>query len=136
MTRQQEWARGSLERVSAYAPRPDGPARDGASEYRTLCMKMPILLKQSGLSQALAFVRSRGDLGKAFCDDLSAVLAPAEATVGSGQATAKSAGHQLQERAFTAKDLGTYMSLSRDVIAVSIWFRRFAQSELPAADAQ
>lgn len=119
MTRQQKWAAGALERVKEYH---DAPREQ---QYRTLCMKMPVLIHQSGLVQALAFVRARsdpkkGDVGKAFCSDLARVY---------GNHAAQDPGATLSTDAQGAP-LPRYLLLTRDVIAVATWFRRFAQSEL------
>ena len=97
------------------------------SKYKTLCLKMPTLLKQSGVVQALAFMRARsGEEGKEFCNDLSAVY-------GVPTLDGKTAGKDLQDQAQTVA-LPQYLVLSRDLIEVSVWFRRFAQSELKAED--
>lgn len=119
MTRQQIWAKHALARVLAQ--------KDKASEskYETLCMKAPALIKQSGVVQALAFLRARsGAEGKTFVDDLAAVYAAGQGIPG------KFDGGSLQDKAHSADALVQYLALSRDLIAVSIWMRRFAQSEL------
>lgn len=116
MTRQQRRAHGAYGCVMAHK-------QDKApDEYRSLCLKMPALLKQSGLVQALALMRARGGLGKDFCDDLSRVY-------GFGETEKKLPGQVLQEEAQKAP-LASYLTLSRDMIDISVWFRRFAQSEL------
>ncbi len=120
MTRQQRWAKLALERVRDYQ------GKDSESKYRTLCMKMPSLLKQSGLVQSLAFMRARDDIGKVFCDELAT-------TYGLLATNDKSAGEVLQDQAQNA-ELPVYLVLSRDLIEVSVWFRRFAQSELNEVD--
>lgn len=121
MTRQQRWAKLALERVR------DHKGKGSESKYKTLCMKMPALLKQSGLVQSLAFMRSRsGQEGKMFCDELAAVYG----VQAEGQ---KSAGEVLQDRSQRAV-LPEYLVLSRDLIDISVWFRRFAQSELADDD--
>lgn len=120
MTRQQRWAKLALERVRDYQ------GKDSESKYRTLCMKMPSLLKQSGLVQSLAFMRARDDIGKVFCDELAT-------TYGLLVTNDKSAGEVLQDQAQNA-ELPVYLVLSRDLIEVSVWFRRFAQSELNEVD--
>jgi CRISPR-associated protein Cmr5 len=116
MTRQQKWAKEALARVTVHVGQGD------AREYRTLCMKMPVLLMQSGLVQALAFVRSRGEPGKAFSADL--------ARVACGLA-GDDPGLDLMRTAQDAEDLAVYLALTRDVLDASTWLRRFAQSELP-----
>lgn len=116
MTRQQRWAKAAYAHVKAQA------AGGGARDYRTLCLKMPVLL-QRGLVQALAFIRARsGEVGKAFCRDLAATY---DERLAGGAADG-----ELMKRAQEESDLSGYLALTRDLIAVSTWFRRFAQSEL------
>lgn len=127
MTRQQKWAHAALAKVASHKGKTDAEKKE-ESKYRTLCLKMPALLKQSGVVQALAFIRSRDkDHGKKFCDEL------AEAYGISATDSKKSAGETLQDRA-QKEELPQYLVLSRDLIEVSVWFRRFAQSELKAED--
>ncbi len=117
MTRQQKWAKEALKRVQAY----QGPDE---KKYRTLCMRTPALIQQSGLVQALAFLRARdGEEGKRFCSDLAAVYAPEQAAKGDP-------GERLQTLAQSTDALLAYMTLTRDLIDVAIWMRRFAQAEL------
>ena len=119
MTRQQRWAKGAFERVQSVSSK----GSEHAAKYRTHCMKMPVLLKQSGLVQAVAFLRSRrGDEAASdYCNHLAQVYG--------GE---KCDGKALQEAAHGEGNLGRYLALCRDVVAVSVWFRRFAQSELPS----
>lgn len=116
MTRQQEWSVGALKAVQQVKTTKD------EAEYRTHCMKLPALVQQSGLMQALAFLQSRKGVGAAFCDDVARVTG-----VG-GDAP----GEKLLDRAQQAP-LPEYMALTRDVVDVAVWFRRFAQIELPPA---
>lgn len=121
MTRQQKWAHEALKRVQKHQG-----AEASESKYRTLCLKMPSLLKQSGLVQSMAFIRARDEIGKTFCDELAEVYGASLAD-GKGRT-----GEELQQQAQTAQ-LSAYLILSRDLIEVSVWFRRFAQSELKDA---
>ncbi|MCW5801058.1 MAG: type III-B CRISPR module-associated protein Cmr5 [Deltaproteobacteria bacterium] len=114
VTRHQSWATRALERVRAAA------SQDGAGEYRTHCLGTPALLHQAGLVQALAFLRSRKGVPAAYCDDLAVVYGLRD-------------GAELLARAQQA-ELALYMAITRDVIDASTWLRRFAQSELPAAE--
>jgi CRISPR/Cas system CMR-associated protein Cmr5 small subunit len=116
MTRQQKWAKEAYARVSARVGTSD------VRDYRTLCMKMPVLIMQSGLVQAVAFMRSRGELGKDFSGDLARVYG----------ITAADPGKDLMEKAQGADELTLYLALTRDILDASTWLRRFAQSELPS----
>jgi len=114
MTRQQKWAKHALNRVSEHKK------KTTEEKYRTLCMKAPSLLRQAGLVQAIAFLQTRNtaglEEGPTFVKDLA---------VGLGYADAKA----LQDKAHEAS-LPDYMLLTSDAIALSAWFRRFAQAEL------
>lgn len=113
MNRQQTWAKSAHEQVTAR--RVDG---QDLEEYRTLCMKLPSLLSQSGLVQGLAFLMARSRSAGAatmLFEDLEKV---------SGRT-------QLFEDAKRA-DMTSYLALTREVIEVATWMRRFAQIELEA----
>ena len=111
VTRHQRWSAGALERVKARKSGGD------SSKYRTLCMKMPGLIKQAGLVQALVFMESREkELGKGFVEDLAKVY---------GSKTLL-ADAQKQE-------LAPYLAMTNDLSQIAIWFRRFAQIELEGA---
>ncbi|MCS6912330.1 MAG: type III-B CRISPR module-associated protein Cmr5 [Myxococcales bacterium] len=123
MTRHQDWARQALQCVQRVRDHADSTFK---AEYRTQCMRLPALLQQSGLVQALSFLWSRdekdeGSAPRRLCHDLASVL-----KLGSDK------GAELLRRAIETDDLMAYLALSRDVIEIAIWFRRFAQSELPA----
>ncbi len=123
MTRQQKWAKEAYAKVTAYRGKAD------EKKYRTLCMKMPVLILQSGLVQAIAFVRSREKkknvgIGEAFCNDLAAVYGITDAD----------GGKALMEQVQGADDLSVYLAMTRDLIDVSTWFQRFAQSELESEE--
>jgi len=111
VTRQQQWSRQALDYVLA--------AKDDdttVSTYNTLCQKMPSLIQRSGLLQAVVFVQSRGTVGSRYLDDLANTYGLADTSDLRGQAQ--------------TSPLPAYMALTRDLIEVSIWFRRFAQIEL------
>jgi CRISPR/Cas system CMR-associated protein Cmr5 small subunit len=115
VTRQQEWAKAAFKAVALVKTSKD------AEHYRTLCMNTPYLIKQSGLVQAVAFLLRDQKKNGAFVDDLAKALAkPDRASL---QRDAQEFG------------LAQYMGLTRDAIAVAVWFRRFAQSELKAPEA-
>ena len=117
-TRQQRWAAHSYASVHAHAK----DALGDEKKYATLCMKAPSLLRQSGLVQALAFIRARNpEAGVRFVNDLARALED------------RLSGQELVTRAAGA-DLPGYLAMSRDVIAIAIWFRRFAQTELASSD--
>ena len=110
-TRSQRWSKGALERVLAQK------GRENESKYRTLCFKMPGLIQQAGLVQALVFMLGREkDDGKAFVEHLAQVH---------GSKACKLLVTRAQEAA-----LPEYLALTEELSQVSLWFRRFAQVEL------
>ena len=79
--------------------------------------KFPVLVRQAGLIQTLAFVHTRGkDAHKLLLADLAHVVA------------AQSADEFI--RKCREADLTTYMWLTRQTLSVLEWFKRFAQSVL------
>jgi len=84
-------------------------------EYGAMAMKLPILVRQSGLVQALTFVATRGK------DSQRHILGHLANVVRSSA--------DLLEEAREAR-LGEYMFLTRRVLWALEWFKRFAQAEL------
>lgn len=120
MTRQQQWAREAFTRVLAQAKL----GKDRQKAYRTECLRMPALLRQSGAVQAIAFVKSRKDeAARAFLTDLAVVCL----------GVAQDPANALYVAALNAP-LPQYLALSRDLVGVAVWFRRFALSELEGGE--
>jgi len=108
-TRSQEWAQKAYEKVKAAA------ASKGAEEYENMALKFPVLVRQAGLAQALAFLQSRGkEAHHAYGNDLAQVL---------GRAGLEA----LAEEARKA-ELMAYLRLTREVLQAAEWFKRFAQA--------
>lgn len=120
-TRAQDWSRVAYQRVSQQKA---APASGGVvAKYKTSCNKMPSLIHQSGVLQALVFQCARDADGRSYVDHL------AEAYF-----QRKNAGHrELIERAQKAS-LTEYVALTRDISSIAQWFRRFAQIELQDID--
>ncbi len=110
-TRQQRWSLAAHGAVKAFRQDPD------VKKLKSLCMKAPALIQRSGAVQAIAFLQSRKQIGDKMASALAAALTPGE----------KGAG--LLERAQKMK-LPEYLALTRDLLEVAAWFRRFAQVEL------
>jgi CRISPR-associated protein Cmr5 len=110
MTRNQQWARRALERVL------DAKNSISRDDYKALAMKLPVLIQQSGLSQGLVFVASRGDVGVRLLNDLA-------------QVCGATSGEELRSCAQTV-ELQQYLALTRDLIECAVWLRRFTQIEL------
>ncbi|MCB9694479.1 MAG: type III-B CRISPR module-associated protein Cmr5 [Alphaproteobacteria bacterium] len=112
-TRAQEWSRRAFLAVRKQQ------GRDGADKYRTACMKMPGLVHQSGLLQALVFELARDAQGQQFVDDLASTLLQSDEV-----------DHRVLIEEAQKAHLARYLALTRDVVEVAQWFRRFAQIEL------
>jgi CRISPR-associated protein Cmr5 len=112
MTREQKRAKSAFERVVQHQSQ-DQSWRD---QYGGMAHKLPVLVRQAGLAQALAFVESRGkDPHRALLQDLAH-------TVGLSK-------DDLLKRSREA-GLSEYLRLTREVLAVAQWYKRFAQSVL------
>ncbi|AEB12637.1 type III-B CRISPR module-associated protein Cmr5 [Marinithermus hydrothermalis] len=108
-TRAQRWAQDAYERVQARA-------RTGeAGEYKDMALKLPVLIRQAGLAQALAFVESRGKAAhKSLGEDLARTL-----------------GYEgLRDLSAQARKapLLEYLRLTREVLGAADWYKRFAQA--------
>jgi len=122
MTREQK--RANL----AYGAVKQLEGKDKAKDYGSMALRFPALLRSAGLVQALAFVEARGkDAHRVFVRDFAAVLLELE----DGRKPNGEAFNKLFDRARQAS-LPQYMRLTREALAVSDWFKRFAQSILDA----
>lgn len=122
-TLQQEYARKVYERVESFEQQYP-PKSAKRTRYGSMAHKFPVLVRQAGLIQALAFVQTRGkDAHKALLEDLAQVVAAQDAS-----AFVK----RCQEAGLT-----DYMWLTHQTFYALEWFKRFAQSVLevePGAD--
>lgn len=117
-TRQQRWSLSAHQAVLGFAK----GTKDKQKKLKTYCMKMPALIQRSGAVQALAFVVSRGDEGREFIDALA------------GTYDSKLESRQLLTKAQEADRLSHYLALTRDLLEIAAWYRRFAQIELAGID--
>lgn len=116
-THAQDWSKYAFERVSQRELH-GNKGRDDA-KYRTSCYKMPGLIHQSGLVQALVFMCARDKTGQLYVDHLAQTLLQ----------DSKKDYKALVEKAQNAP-LTEYLALTHDVAEITQWFRRFAQIEL------
>jgi len=115
-TLQQEYAQKVYEKVASFGNRhaKDSPER---KQYGAMAHKFPVLVRQAGLIQALAFVHTRGrEAHKTLLEDLAQIVA---------NQSADEFVRQCREA-----DLTTYMWLTRQTLSALEWFKRFAQSML------
>ncbi len=119
-TLQQEYAQKVYERVESFGQHKD---RSEYTEYGSMAHKFPVLVRQAGLVQALAFVHTRGkEAHKALLEDLAQVVVGQSAEAFVSQC--KSA------------ELMSYMWLTRQTLSALEWFKRFAQSVLEVEPGQ
>lgn len=117
MTRQQQWAQAALQDVLAAAEKGEDPAK----KYRTACLKAASLVQRVGALQALAFWMSRSDAEfRAFATDVA-------------RAYRGSTAAGLRDELAVAP-LPVYLSMTRDLGEVCLWYRRMAQAELKGDD--
>lgn len=115
-TLQQQMAVRAYENISVVK---NGDAKD-KQKYGTMAHKLPMLIRNAGLAQALAFVEARGDMAHKL------LLTHVAETVYLGDITDRDA---LLSRSREA-DLATYMLLTRRVLAALAWYKRFTESIL------
>lgn len=105
--------------------------KEAQRKYATLAHKLPSLISNCGLCQALYYIESRGkEEGQFFLGHLAGQLH----RVNSGISDAS----QLLERARDAK-VAEYLWLTSEAMSVAAWYRRMVQSilkiEMAEADA-
>jgi CRISPR-associated protein Cmr5 len=115
-TLEQKYAEQIYEQVEQFGEQnPAGTKK--RKQYGSMSHKLPVLVRTAGLTQALAFVDSRGkDAHKALLAHLADIV------VGGDTETflARSREDELQE----------YMYLMRKTMVALTWYKRFAQSVL------
>lgn len=115
-TRQQKWAVATHGKVRDWKAQTDKRAK-----YKTWCRRSASLLQQSGLVQTLAFMRAKREDGAGPVGDAMAQVLYDNPT---------KTLDALFEEAKSAP-MPRYMALTRDLTAVCVWFRRFAEIEIP-----
>jgi len=115
-TLSQEYATSAYKQVSAFGNKykEGNPER---KQYGAMAHKLPVLVRQAGLIQALVFVETRGkESQRRLLEDLANTL---------GRADAKTFREECQKA-----DLPDYMWLTRQTLAALEWYKRFAESVL------
>lgn len=118
MTKEQERAALAYQHVSAL--------KEGEKKvYGTLALKLPALLRSSGLCQTVHFIKSRNDkatqAAHTFLGHLGEQLKRVDPEISDMET--------LCERSRKAQ-FATYLWLSREALAVATWYARLAKSEL------
>lgn len=91
-------------------------------KYGSMCHKLPVLIRQAGLAQALSFLEARDTKNKPYTQLINDIAS----TIGV---------ENLVERSREA-DLKEYMYLTQRVLDAMIWYKRFAQSVLKVDGAE
>ncbi|ABX03223.1 type III-B CRISPR module-associated protein Cmr5 [Herpetosiphon sp.] len=119
-TLEQRYATKVYAKANAYS----GESKDIRTRYGNLAFTLPIMIRSAGLVQALHFASTRKKAEqKQFLEDLADVLGYQNT-------------QELLDQSRTAQ-ITEYMRLTRQTLAVLVWFKRFAQSilDLEASEA-
>ena len=117
MTKDQLRAQTAFTNVTQFAV---GRSQTQKDRYGGMAHKLPVLIRASGLLQALVFVEARGDNEhQTLLEHLAQTVYPQQNKI-----------YLLQQSRTT--NLTEYMHLTREVLAVCLWYKRFGQSILDA----
>lgn len=119
-TRDQKLALAVYERVLAFDTPTITPKQ--RKQYGSMAHTLPILIRTSGLAQALAFVEARHKEGapqRLLLKDLERVLRQHDML-----------GGDALPFAARKAELGEYMRLTQHTLAALLWFKRYTQSVL------
>lgn len=119
MTREQRYAQAVYQQIQPLINKPEQERK----AYGSLAHKLPVLIRTSGLAQALAFVRARNKEGT----PQQQLLADLEAVLRTNGALAEGANLVTRSR---EADFEEYLRLTEAALQALLWFKRFAQSEL------
>lgn len=113
LTRNQEYAAKIFDQVNALP-------KEEHKKYGSMAHKLPILIRTTGLVQALEFVNSRGDASqRKLLGHLALVLG--------------CQNEQLLLKTSREAALSDYMYMTHKALAALTWYKRFAQSVLDVA---
>lgn len=105
--------------------------REIRENYGIICLNFPAYVHQCGLCQAVAFLQSKADAQNSsprkqayhrFLEDLS-------------QSALKMSGNQFAEHVRKA-NLIDYQKISREVMALTNWYKRYAEAVLKVEPGQ
>ncbi|MGC1378518.1 MAG: type III-B CRISPR module-associated protein Cmr5 [Anaerolineales bacterium] len=117
-TLSQEYANTVYQQVQKYVDKPEGdkPEKE-RKQYGAMAHKLPILVRQAGLLQAITFVYTRGKPGHTnLLKDLA-------------QTVCKNDPESFLGKCRT-DELSDYIWLTRKTLAALEWYKRFAESVL------
>lgn len=119
LTREQCYARAVYNQIRPLIDKSDKERK----AYGSMAHKLPVLIRTSGLAQALAFVKARNQEEtpqQQLLKDLEVVLRANGALAQNARLTDQSRNADFEE----------YMRLTEAALQALLWFKRFAQSEL------
>lgn len=102
-------------------------SKDFKKEYRSLSLKVPMLVLTNGLGQTLAFLRAKG---KSNPNDEHNVLFNHLSKWTMSQ-VAPGAGNQNLLEWVLSNDSTAYRRATAEALAYLVWLKRFAEAELP-----
>jgi CRISPR-associated protein Cmr5 len=112
-TIQQKYAQSVYQQITQFASPYN---KQECKEYGSMAHKLPVLVRQAGLIQALAYVHTRGkDSQKVLLEHLAQTLGYSR--------------DDFLQKARTA-ELPEYILLTRQTLWALEWYKRFAQSIL------
>lgn len=123
LTREQKYAADIFEKLSKIQK--NEREKVNAKKYGAMAHQLPILIRRSGLAQALHFVDSR----KGDTENLSKDRSLQQLLDDLAQTVELKDGNALVAHARNAT-LSEYMRLTQRVMAALLWYKRFAQSLL------
>ncbi len=115
-TSSQEYAAKVYEQVADFGKDKDEKSKE-RRQYGSMAHKLPVMVRQAGLIQAMIFVYTRGKPGH------TALLEHLAQTVSGSDAK------QFLDKCRT-DELADYMWLTRNTLAALEWYKRFAESVL------
>ncbi|WP_037586643.1 type III-B CRISPR module-associated protein Cmr5 [Stenoxybacter acetivorans] len=111
-TRQQQWARIAFEQVSSYIEKKDADKK----KYRSFARSFPSLVHSCGLAQAIAFAQAKEKEERTILlEHLNKIIYK------------DTPGKKLEDK-YLSTDVLDYIHLSRQVLDVAGWLKRYAEA--------
>jgi CRISPR-associated protein Cmr5 len=118
LTRDQQYAEAVWKRIEQYQPE-----QIEAKKYGSVAHKIPVLIRSAGLLQTLAYCTSKfietTDPRRSMTNHFAEII------LNDAAATAQDLMNYVK-----TLDILEYMQYTRKALAVSSWFKRFAESHL------
>jgi len=121
-TREQQRAGRAYETIEAVSEL----GTDFKTKYGSICLKMPAMIQQNGLCQAISFYEAKAAGASPENNERARYLRDLSRLALGGNDPDSNA---LGEMART-DELDTYLLLSRDVMQCAVWLKRYAEAVL------